>query len=40
MTKNDALQKIWEIIEVSDLEDDDEKLRQIAAVLLEVEYKT
>ena len=36
MTAQEAIEKIREIVEVSDLEDDYEKLRQVEAVLKEL----
>ena len=37
MTAQEAIEKIREIVAESDLEDDDEKLREIEAVLKELE---
>ena len=37
MTAQEALEKIREIVDASDLEDDYEKLRQVEAVLKEVQ---
>ena len=37
MTAQEAIEKIREIVEESDLEDDYEKLREIQAVLKEIE---
>ena len=37
MTAHDAIEKIREIVDESDLEDDDEKLRLIRVVLAEID---
>ena len=37
MNAQEAIEKIREIVDASDLEDDDEKLREILAVLEEIE---